>query len=80
MQRLCVYIDATDLSWSGIVTQIPINHASRSHKEQKHVPFLFLLGRFDTTQLRWSTLEKEAFAVMNIHDRMYWIFCTPDGQ
>jgi len=78
-QRLCVYTDASDMAWSGIVTQVPLCDVSKPHAEQRHSPIAFLSGRFDKTQLGWSVLEKEAFAVMNTLDRMHWIVATPDG-
>lgn len=77
-QRLCVYTDASDLSLSGIATQIPIHHVLSLHKEQKRPLLALLMGRFDTTQLGWLTLEKEVFAITNTLDCMRWIVCTPD--
>ena len=78
-QRLCVYTDASDFVWSGIVTQVPSNDVSKPYKEQRHAPIAFLSGQFDATQLGWSTLEKEAFAVMNTLDRMHWLVSTIEG-
>lgn len=78
-QRLCVYTDASDFSWSGIITQVPKNDVCKPHKEQRHSPISFLSGKFDATQLGWSTLEKEAFAVMNTLDKMHWVVCTTEG-
>lgn len=78
-QRLCVYTDASDIAWSGIVTQVPVEDISQPNKTQRHSPIAFLSGRFDKTQLGWSVLEKEAYAVMSTLDRMHWIVATPDG-
>ena len=78
-QRLCVYTDASDMAWSGILTQIPEPDISKPHKEQRHSPIAFLSGRFDKTQLGWPIIEKEAFAVMNTLDRMHWVVATPEG-
>lgn len=77
--RLCVYTDACDLVWSGIVTQVPPSDISKTHDDQRHQPLAFLSGRFTGPQLGWSTLEKEAFAIMATVDRMHWVLATPDG-
>ena len=78
-KRLCVYTDASDTAWSGIITQVPHAHVHRSHAEQDHAPLAFLSGRFNATQLGWSVLEKEAYAVLTTLDRMHWIVATTDG-
>ena len=31
-KRLCVYTDASDFVWSGVVTQIPTNDVNKEHK------------------------------------------------
>jgi len=78
-QRLCIYTDASDTVWSGIVTQVPPIDLSKPHSEQRHSPLAFLSGRFSSTQLGWSTLEKEAYAVLASLQRMHWLAATPNG-
>lgn len=51
----------------------------KPHKEQRHKPLAILSGRFNNTQLGWSTLEKEAFAVIASLDRMHWMATTSEG-
>lgn len=70
-QRLCVYTDASDMVWSGIITQVPLSDVSKPHMHQRHSPLSFLSRRLNATQLAWSVLEKEAFAVLNTLDRMH---------
>ena len=62
-QRLCVYTDASDLAWAGILTQVPMSDINKTHQQQRHAPLAFLSGRFDKTQLGWAVLEKEAYVV-----------------
>lgn len=57
--RLCVYIDASDLVWSGVVTQLPPGDLSKPHVDQRHHPLTFLSERFTGSQLGWYTVEKE---------------------
>lgn len=78
-RRLCVYTDASDLIWSGIVTQVPPEDLSLPHVDQRHQPLSFLSGHFTGPQLGWSTLEKEAFAIMATVERMHWLLATTDG-
>lgn len=78
-QRLCVYTDASDTVWSGIVTQVPIEDISKPHSEQSHSALAFLSGRFNATQLGRSVLETEAFAVLATLERMHWLAATPSG-
>lgn len=77
--RLCVHTDACDLVCSGVVTQIPPSDISKSHFEQSHEPLPFLSGKFKGAQLTWSTLEKDAFAIMAKVERMHWILATSEG-
>ena len=78
-KRLCVYTDASDVIWSGIITQVPKEELKLKHSNQNHEPLAFLSGRFNETQLRWSTLEKEAYAILASLERMHWLVSTPDG-
>lgn len=77
--RLCVYTDASDLNWSGLVTQVPHEDLPLDHEHQRHEPMAFLSGAFAGAQLRWSTLEKEGYAIMATVDRMHWVLSNPDG-
>jgi len=78
-KRLCVFTDASDGVWSGLVTQVPYVELNLPNNERNHEPLAFLSGRFDATQLRWSILEKEAFAIMATTERMHWILSDAQG-
>lgn len=78
-KRLCIYTDASDSHWSGIVTQVPIEDLSKPHAEQPHEPLAFHSGRFSATELGWSTLEKEAYAVLASVERSHWLAACPAG-
>lgn len=71
--------DASDTAWSRIITEVPIQDVSKPHKYHRHSPLSFLFGLFNATQLEWSVLEKEAFAVLKILDRMHWLVTSPEG-
>lgn len=78
-KRLCFFTDASNEIWSGMVTQIPVVDIAKLHSEQRHEPLSFLSGRFNNTQYGWSTLEKEAFAILASLERMHWLAATPSG-
>lgn len=76
---LCVYSEACDTVWSGVVTQVLYKGLLRSHTDQPPDPLAFVSGHFSSSQLGWSTLEKEAFAVMTTKERMHWLLAATDG-
>ena len=78
-RRLCVYTDASDHLWSGMVTQVPPEDLRKPHVDQRHQPLCFLSGHFQGSSFGWSTLEKEASAIMSTIERMHWLLATPDG-
>lgn len=78
-KRLCIYTDASNIAWSGMITQVPYKDLYLPHVEQKHDALAFISGRFNTTQLGWAIVEREPYAVMATPDRMHWIAAKPDG-
>eukprot|EP00736_Rhodelphis_marinus_P010817 Rmarinus@m.15248 len=63
-QRLELFTDASDLGWGAILTQVPTEDAELPVNEQRHSPLAFLSGLFKGSSLRWSTCDKEAYAVV----------------
>lgn len=59
LTRVCVYTDASDILWSGILTPVPYQDLRRTHVDQRHHPLVFLSGHFTGPQLGWSIFEKE---------------------
>lgn len=78
-KRLCIYTDASDTHWSGIVTQVPLTDISLPHSDQAHDPLAFHSGVFSATQIGWSTVEKEAYAVLASIERSHWLAACPAG-
>lgn len=78
-KRLCVFTDASDSYWSGVLTQVPRSELTFPHVDQSHEPLAFHSGRFTDTQVGWSTLEKEAFAVLATLERSHWLVSCSDG-
>lgn len=49
-KRLCIYTEASDSHWSGILTQVPLAHLRKEHKNKAHDPLAFHSGRFSSVQ------------------------------
>lgn len=75
-QRLCAYTDASDLFWSGVVTQVPVEDLLKLHVDHRHQPLCFFSSHFSGSQLCWSTLKKEAYAIMETVERRHWLLAT----
>jgi transposase InsO family protein len=67
----CVWTDASDKHWAGIVTQTEESELDKPPAEQRHFPFklAFLSGSFRDSSLRWSTTEKEGYALVATVER-----------
>jgi hypothetical protein len=51
-QRLCVFTDASDAFYSGIITQVPDHHLDLPVHDQQHQPLELTSGRFRGSQER----------------------------
>jgi transposase InsO family protein len=76
---LCVFTDASDTHWAGVVTQVAIAERSKPILEQQHSPLAFVSGAFSGSELRWPTIEKEAFAILETCLRCEHLLKRPDG-
>lgn len=73
-KELCVYTDASDKFWSGLVTQTDPELLQLPLEEQQHEPLAFLGSEFRKAELNWSTFEKEGFAIFQTFEKLYYIF------
>ena len=62
--ELCLFTDASDTHWSGILTQVPKHERNKAIEEQQHEPLCFLSGAFKGSSKNWSVPEKEGFAIV----------------
>jgi len=76
---LCLFTDASDTHWSGVLTQIPQSDVDLPFEEQRHDPLSFLSGSFKGSRCRWSTPEKEAFAIVESVTRLDYLVLRPGG-
>ncbi|GMF18554.1 unnamed protein product [Phytophthora fragariaefolia] len=76
---VCLYCDASQDSWGAICTQVNESDLSKPLSEQEHRPLAFLSGRFTGAQLRWPTIEKEAYAIVKSAKRLEYLLLRPGG-
>ena len=58
-QGYILYTDASGIGWSGVLTQ---EHLDEKGKGKNH-PICYISGQFRGSQLNWSALTKEAYAI-----------------
>ena len=76
---LCLFTDASDAHWASVLTQIPPCDLTKPFDQQLHEPLAFLAGSFRSSQARWSTPEKEAYAIIASVDRLDYLLLRPEG-
>lgn len=77
-QRVCVFTDASDAFYSGMITQVPEHHLDLPVHDQQHQPLAFTSGRFRGSQERWTIPEKEAFAVIETVTKHSYLLLAAD--
>lgn len=77
--EVCLYTDASQDFWGAVVTQLPAAEVDLPLLEQNHQPLAFLSGRFVGASSRWSTIEKEAFAIVEAVRRLEYLLLRPAG-
>jgi hypothetical protein len=78
-QILCLFTDASDYFYGIILTQIPHEDLDLKVSDQRHSPVAFLSGKFSASQLKWSTIEKEAFPVIVAMTKLKHFLLTSKG-
>lgn len=71
---ICIYTDASERFWSGVVTQTQPADLDKSLEEQRHEPLAFLGSEFKNAELGWSTFEKEGFAIFQTFEKLDYLF------
>jgi hypothetical protein len=76
---ICVFADASEMHWSGVVTQVHPSTLMKPVLDQQHEPLAFVSGAFQGSQLRWPIVKKEAFAILETCLRMEHVLKRPGG-
>ncbi|CEP01149.1 hypothetical protein PBRA_008461, partial [Plasmodiophora brassicae] len=67
--QTCLFTDASETAWAAVITQIPLEDIDLPVCDQRHEPLAFYGKRFAGSELRWSTPEKEAAAIIYATER-----------
>lgn len=76
---LCLYTDASDNHWAGVVTQCEPHELRKTIDMQSHEPLAFLGGSFTGAQEHWSTYEREAFAIVQSIRKLDYMFACEES-
>ena len=73
--RVLMFPDASDLFWGSCVTQVPAEEMRRDVpvEEMSQEPLGFVSGVLKGSELRWPTVDKEAFAVVSTFKRLDYL-------
>lgn len=65
-RRLCLFTDASEEFWSGVLTQVTMNEfqSDKPPQDWNHQPISFVSGSFKGSAARWTMPEKESYAII----------------
>ena len=70
MQGYILYMDASGISWSGVLTQEYMDEKGKS----KNHPICYVSGQFHGSQLNWAALTKETYAIyMSVRRHSFYV-------
>lgn len=70
---ICLFTDASDDHWSAIFAQCPNSALDTNVKDRPYEPLAFISGSFKSHSAKWSTPEKEGFAIVEAMTRMDYL-------
>ncbi|CAN0377070.1 unnamed protein product, partial [Discosporangium mesarthrocarpum] len=73
--EVLMFPDASDQHWGYFLTQVPVAELAGdiAGEDMSHEPLGFLSGSFRGPQMRWATVDKEAFAIVSTYRRLEWV-------
>lgn len=78
-KHLCLFTDVSDEHWGDIVTQIPAAGRHLAFAKERHEPLASLSGSFHGRSGRFSTPEKDDFAIVQSVKLLDYILLRPEG-
>ena len=62
-----MFPDASDFHWGSLFTQVPEEEfrSGVALENMSHKPLAFLSDSFKGSQLRWATVDKDGFEIVN---------------
>ena len=70
--QVLMFPDSSECHWASFVTQVPDAEMDQNLlvEDMTHEPLVFLSGTFKGSQMRWATIDKEAFAIVSTFGRL----------
>lgn len=78
-KSICIFTDASDTHWAAVVTQCEPDQLNQSVMKQSHEPLAFLSSAFRRHESRWSTYEKEGFAIYQVFRKLDYMLMVEDN-
>ena len=75
----CLYTDASQDHWGALLTQIDLDQKPLPLENQAHERLAYLSGTFKRVSLRWSTIKKEAYAIVASYKRLDYLLPRSGG-
>ena len=69
----CLFTNAYESNNSAVVTQIPVADLDKPTAQQRHEPLGFCGHKFSGSELNWSIVEKEGFAVVDALNKLDYL-------
>ena len=76
---LCMFTDASDTHWAGLLTQVRHWRDDLPIEQQQHEPLGTLSGAFTYVQRNWSVIEKESYPILKMLGHYDYILQSPQG-
>ena len=77
--EMVLFTDASDNYWGAMLGQVLQYDRSTSIEKQQIKPLYFLSGSFKGSQLRWATVDKESFAIVEAVERLRHLVVRKNG-
>ena len=75
-KEICIFTDASERFWSGVVTQCAAGELNKPPQDQKHEPLAFLGSQFKKAELNWTMFEKEGFSIFQVFEKMDYLLMS----
>lgn len=72
-QEICIFTDASHELWAAMVTQCHKHMLERHITDRIHQPLSFLAGRFCGSKESWTPLQREAFAIYEVFNKLEYL-------
>ncbi|GMF34896.1 unnamed protein product [Phytophthora fragariaefolia] len=77
--EVVLLLDASDMGWSVLVTQVPNWKSDAGIQDQQHELLICRGGNFTGAPKNWSVIEKEDYPIIMACDNLSYLLLRPGG-